>query len=65
MFYAHLSSLSNTKNTRKAHQSFLILLSSPKTQSIVLILNLLLLGSTSWIWGLGVWMYLSSYYPHP
>ena len=41
---------------KKKHQSLLILLSLPKTQGIVLIPNLLLFGSTSWIWGLGVWM---------
>ena len=51
--------------TQKTCQSFLILLSSPKTQGIVLIPNLLLLGSTSQILGLRVWMQLSSYYPHP
>ena len=45
----------STKNTQNIHQTFLILLSSPKTQGIVLIPNLLLLGSTLWIWGLGVW----------
>ena len=53
------SSLPNIKNTqmhKKKHQSLLIPLSSPKTQDIVLIPNLFLLGSTSWIWGLGVWM---------
>ena len=44
------------KKTQKTHESFLILLSSPKTQGIFLIPNLLFLGSTLWIWDLGVWM---------
>ena len=51
-------SLPNTKNTQDTHQSFLILLSSPKTQGIVLIPNLPFLGSTLWFWGLGVWIWL-------
>ena len=51
-------SLPNTKNTQNTHQSFLILLSSPKTQGIVLIPNLHFLGSTLWFWGLGVWIWL-------
>ena len=42
------------KKPQKTHPSFLILLSSPKTQGIVLISNLSFLGSTVWIWGLGV-----------
>ena len=50
---------------KKAHQRFLILLSSPKTQGIILIPNLLFLGSTLRIWGLGVWMKLFSYHSHP
>ena len=45
MLSAHFSSLPNTKNT---HQSLLILLSSPKTQDIVPIPNLLFLGSIPW-----------------
>ena len=53
-FSAPFSSLS--KSTQKTHQNILILLSLPKTQDIVLIPNLLLLGFTLWIWGLGVWM---------
>ena len=44
--------------TQKTHQSLLILPSSPKILGIVLIPNLLFLGSTSWIWDLGVWMQL-------
>ena len=40
----------------ETQQSLLILPSSPKIQGIVLIPNLLLLGSTLWIWGLRVWM---------
>ena len=46
----------NKKHTIKTHQSLLILPSSPKIQGIVLIPNLLLLSSTLWIWGLGVWI---------
>ena len=42
--------------TQKTHQSLLILPSLPKILGIVLIPNLLFLGSTSWIWDLGVWM---------
>ena len=53
-FSAPFSSLS--KSIQKTHQNILILLSLPKTQDIVLIPNLLLLGFTLWIWGLGVWM---------
>ena len=67
-FFAHFSSLPNIfthKNTQKTHSSLLILHSSPKIQGIVLTPNLLLLGSTLWIWGLGVWKQLFSYYPHP
>ena len=56
-FFSLFQTPKNTqKNTQKTHQSFLIFLSSPKTQGIVLIPNLLFLGSTLWIWGLGVWM---------
>ena len=44
------------ENTQNTHQSFLILLSSPKIQGIVLIPNLPFLSSTFWIWGLEVWM---------
>ena len=58
--YECFSSLPNTKKDpkkkKKSHQSLSILLSSPKTRGIVLIPNLLLLGSTLWIWGLGVWV---------
>ena len=43
------------KNTSKLLNSSLF---TKKTQCIVLIPNLLFLGSTLWIWGLGVWMYL-------
>ena len=44
------------KHSTKTHQSLLILPSSLRTQGIAFALNLLFLGSTSWIWGLGVWM---------
>ena len=40
---------SKHKKHTKTHQSLLILFSSPEIQGIVLIPNLLLLGSTSWI----------------
>ena len=53
------------KKHPKTHQNFLIILSSPKTQGIILIPNLLFLGSTLRIWGLGVWMKLFSFHPHP
>ena len=56
LVFLHDFSPSKHKNTQKTHQSFLILLSSPKTKGIVFISNLLFLGSTLWIWGLGVWM---------
>ena len=46
----------HTQNTRKTHQSLLILHSSLATQGIVLIPNLPFFGSTFRIWGLGVWM---------
>ena len=55
----------NTQKHPKTYQSFLILLSSPKTQGIILIPNLLFLGSTLWIWGLRVWMQLFSYHTYP
>ena len=36
----------HTQNTQKTHQSFLILLSSPRTQGIAFVPNLPFLGST-------------------
>ena len=57
LVFLHISPLSQTQKTpKKTHQSFFILLSSPKIQGIVFIPNLLFLGSTLWIWGLGVWI---------
>ena len=44
------------KKKKKKNQSSLILTSPPRTQGIVFEPNLHFLGSTSWIWGLGVWM---------
>ena len=46
------------KTLQKTHQSLLILPSSPRTQGIAFAPNLLFLGSTLGIWGLGVWMQL-------
>ena len=61
-FLYRFLSLPNTKThtqkTQKTHQILLILLSSPTTQGIFLIPNLHFLGSTLWIWGLGVQMQL-------
>ena len=51
--FLHIFSLCQIQKT---HESLLILPSSPKIKGIVLILNLLFLGSTPWIWGLRVWM---------
>ena len=55
-FCTFFLSSKNKKTHNNTHQSFLILLSSPKTQGIVHISNLPFLGSTLWIWVLGVWM---------
>jgi len=56
----HFLSLQNTKKypkrLQKTHQSLLVLLSSPRTQGIAFLPILPFLGSTLWIWGLGVWM---------
>ena len=48
------SPLFQTKKTHKKHIKASWFFSSPKIQGIVLIPNLLFLGPTSWIWGLGV-----------
>ena len=44
------------KTLQKTHQSLLILPFSPRTEGMAFALNLPFLGSTLWIWGLGVWM---------
>ena len=56
----HFFSLPNAKKKtpQKTHQSLLILPSSPRTLGIALAPNLLFLGSTLGIQGLGVWMQL-------
>ena len=46
LFHTQKTQKKKKKKTQKTHQTFLILLSSQKTQGIVLIPNLLFLGST-------------------
>ena len=60
LVFLHVFLSSKHKKHPKTHQNFLIILSSPKTQGIILIPNLLFLGSTLGIWDLGVWMKLFS-----
>jgi len=55
-FLSSKHQIQTKKEHPKTHQNFLILLSSPKTQGIILMPNLAFLGSTLCIWGLGVWM---------
>ena len=52
------------KTLKKIHQNLLILLSSPRTHGIAFLPILPFLGSTLWIWGLGVWIQIFSYHPH-
>ena len=56
----HFFSLPNTnkhlQHSKNTHKSFLILASPPRTQGIIFDPSLPFLSSTSWIWGLGVWM---------
>ena len=47
-FFELFSPLPTTKNIQKTHQNFLVLLSSPKIQGIVLIPNLLSLDFIPW-----------------
>ena len=55
-FHSLFLSSKQKKLKKKTHQSLLILASSPKIQGSVLVYNLFFLGSTPWIWSLGVWM---------
>ena len=55
----------HTHKPQKTYQSLLILSSSPRTQGIAFAPNLLFLGSTLGIWGLGCGCSFFSYHPHP
>ena len=56
LFFSLPNAKKHPKTIQKTRQSLLILPFSPRTQGIAFALNLPFLGSTLWIWGLGVWM---------